>query len=152
MHRLETNKLRNVAKFFAHLLGQCVHAWRLVFIQFNCTFFMGSLSPFFHSSLFSLSILLSRRNITLTILQAHTFPQLLIPYLTSLPLLHSSTSITGTDGLPWTCLDYIKLNETDTTSSSRIFIKVLSQELSESLGEYIAMMCTNSCEDMIISE
>ena len=62
VHRLETNKLRNVAKFFAHLLG--------------------------------------------------------------------------TDGLPWTCLEYIKLNETDTTSSSRIFIKVLAQELSESLGVY----------------
>ena len=62
VHRLETNKLRNVAKFFAHLLG--------------------------------------------------------------------------TDGLPWTCLEYIKLNETDTTSSSRIFIKVLAQELSESLGMY----------------
>ena len=41
----------------------------------------------------------------------------------------------GTDGLPWTCLEYIKLNETDTTSSSRIFIKVLAQELSESLGK-----------------
>jgi hypothetical protein len=40
----------------------------------------------------------------------------------------------GTDALPWTCLEYIKLNESDTTSSSRIFIKVLVQELSESLG------------------
>jgi pre-mRNA-splicing factor CWC22 len=60
IHRLETNKLRNVAKFFAHLLA--------------------------------------------------------------------------TDALPWTCLEYIKLNETDTTSSSRIFIKVLAQELSEALG------------------
>ena len=50
IHRLETNKLRNVAKFFAHLLQ--------------------------------------------------------------------------TDGLPWTCLEYIHLNEEETTSSSRIFIKV----------------------------
>ncbi|KAI5674086.1 hypothetical protein M9H77_14450 [Catharanthus roseus] len=60
IHRLETNKLRNVAKFFAHLLG--------------------------------------------------------------------------TDALPWQVLAYIRLTEEDTTSSSRIFIKILFQELSEHLG------------------
>ena len=60
IHRLETNKLRNVAKFFAHLLS--------------------------------------------------------------------------TDALPWTCLDMIKLNEDETTSSSRIFVKILTQELAERLG------------------
>ncbi|KAF3523897.1 hypothetical protein F2Q69_00049919 [Brassica cretica] len=60
IHRLETNKLRNVAKFFAHLLG--------------------------------------------------------------------------TDALPWHVLAYIQLTEEDTTSSSRIFIKILFQELSEHLG------------------
>ena len=60
VHRLETNKLRNLAKFFAHLLA--------------------------------------------------------------------------TDALPWTCLEVIRLNESDTTSSSRIFIKILAQELSEALG------------------
>ncbi|XVF29603.1 hypothetical protein REPUB_Repub15cG0136100 [Reevesia pubescens] len=60
IHRLETNKLRNVAKFFAHLLG--------------------------------------------------------------------------TDALPWPVLSYIRLTEEDTTSSSRIFIKILFQELSEHLG------------------
>ncbi|KAL3620418.1 hypothetical protein CASFOL_035330 [Castilleja foliolosa] len=60
IHRLETNKLRNVAKFFAHLLG--------------------------------------------------------------------------TDALPWHALAYIRLTEEDTTSSSRIFIKILFQELSEHLG------------------
>ena len=53
IHRLETNKLRNVAKFFAHLLG--------------------------------------------------------------------------TDALPWHVLSYIRLTEDDTTSSSRIFIKILFQ-------------------------
>ena len=53
IHRLETNKLRNVAKFFAHLLG--------------------------------------------------TFAQ------------------------PWHVLAYIRLTEEDTTSSSRIFIKILFQ-------------------------
>ncbi|CAN1196824.1 Pre-mRNA-splicing factor CWC22 [Linum perenne] len=60
IHRLETNKLRNVAKFFAHLLG--------------------------------------------------------------------------TDALPWNVLAYVRLTEEDTTSSSRIFIKILFQELSEQLG------------------
>ncbi|DAZ98030.1 TPA: hypothetical protein N0F65_004520 [Lagenidium giganteum] len=60
IHRLETNKLRNVAKFFAHLLY--------------------------------------------------------------------------TDALPWTVFEYIRVSEEDTTSSSRIFIKILCQELSEHLG------------------
>jgi pre-mRNA-splicing factor CWC22 len=60
IHRLETNKLRNVSKLFAHLLF--------------------------------------------------------------------------TDALPWTVFEYIHLNEEETTSSSRIFIKILCQELSEHLG------------------
>ncbi|KAH9388312.1 pre-mRNA-splicing factor cwc22 [Tyrophagus putrescentiae] len=60
VHRLETEKLRNVAKFFAHLLTA--------------------------------------------------------------------------DGIRWTVLSHIKLNEGDTTSSSRVFIKILLQELAESLG------------------
>ena len=60
IHRLETNKLRNVAKLYAHMLQ--------------------------------------------------------------------------TDALPWTCMEYIRLNEEDTTSSSRIFIKILMQELAEHMG------------------
>ncbi|KAL3681758.1 hypothetical protein R1sor_024714 [Riccia sorocarpa] len=60
IHRLETNKLRNAAKFFAHLLGS--------------------------------------------------------------------------DALPWQALGYVRLTEEDTTSSSRIFIKILFQELAEHLG------------------
>lgn len=60
IHRLETNKLRNVAKFFGHLLAA--------------------------------------------------------------------------DALPWTCFEYIRLNEHDTTSSSRIFIKILVQDLAEVMG------------------
>ena len=60
IHRLETNKLRNVAKLFAYLLS--------------------------------------------------------------------------TDALPWAILSVIRLTEEDTTSSSRIFIKILFQELAEILG------------------
>uniref|UniRef100_A0A1J3GXU4 Pre-mRNA-splicing factor CWC22-like protein n=1 Tax=Noccaea caerulescens TaxID=107243 RepID=A0A1J3GXU4_NOCCA len=60
VHRLDTNKLRNVAMFFAHLLA--------------------------------------------------------------------------TDALPWHALAYVRLTEEDTTSSSRIFVKILFQELSDQLG------------------
>ncbi|KAF8039114.1 hypothetical protein BT93_B1614 [Corymbia citriodora subsp. variegata] len=63
VHRLETNKIRNVANFFAHLLR--------------------------------------------------------------------------TDALPWHVLAYVRLTEEDTTSSSRIFIKILFQELSEQLGIHL---------------
>jgi pre-mRNA-splicing factor CWC22 len=40
----------------------------------------------------------------------------------------------ATDALPWTLFAYIHLNEDETTSSSRIFVKILLQELSASLG------------------
>ena len=60
IHRLETNKLRNVAKLFAHLLH--------------------------------------------------------------------------TDSIPWSVLSIIHLNEDETTSSSRIFIKILVQEMAEARG------------------
>ncbi|KAH9396929.1 pre-mRNA-splicing factor cwc22 [Tyrophagus putrescentiae] len=60
VHRLETEKLRNVAKLFAHLLAA--------------------------------------------------------------------------DAIRWTVLSHIKLTESYTTSSSRVFIKILLQELAESLG------------------
>ncbi|KAJ4804719.1 Pre-mRNA-splicing factor CWC22-like protein [Rhynchospora pubera] len=63
IHRLETNKLLNVAKFFSHLFG--------------------------------------------------------------------------TDALPWHVLAYIRLTEEDTTLSSRIFIKILFQELSKQLGLWL---------------
>ena len=60
IHRLETNKLRNVAKLFAHLL-------------------------------------------------------------------HS-------DAMPWSVFEIIHLNEDETTSSSRIFIKIVMQEMAEAIG------------------
>ncbi|KAG0297200.1 pre-mRNA-splicing factor cwc22, partial [Dissophora globulifera] len=40
----------------------------------------------------------------------------------------------STDGLSWSVLSAIHLNEEETTSSSRIFIKILFQDLVESLG------------------
>jgi pre-mRNA-splicing factor CWC22 len=40
----------------------------------------------------------------------------------------------STDSLPWTCFSAIKLNEDDTTSASRIFIKILFLEISETIG------------------
>ncbi|KAI8461503.1 hypothetical protein BY996DRAFT_8404519 [Phakopsora pachyrhizi] len=38
------------------------------------------------------------------------------------------------DAIPWTVFEVIKMNEDDTTSSSRIFVKIMFQELSEVLG------------------
>ncbi|CAH2054384.1 unnamed protein product [Thlaspi arvense] len=40
----------------------------------------------------------------------------------------------ATDALPWHALAYVRLTEEDTTSSSRIFVKILFQELTEQLG------------------
>jgi pre-mRNA-splicing factor CWC22 len=60
VHRLETNKLRNIGKFFAHLLY--------------------------------------------------------------------------TDAIPWSLMSQVRITEETTTSSSRIFIKVIFQELSEQWG------------------
>lgn len=39
-----------------------------------------------------------------------------------------------TDAISWEALDCVKLNEEDTTSSSRIFVKILFQELAEYMG------------------
>ncbi|PRQ28367.1 putative initiation factor eIF-4 gamma, MA3 [Rosa chinensis] len=43
----------------------------------------------------------------------------------------------STDALPWHCIAYMRLTEKDTTSSSRIFIKILFQELSKQLGSHM---------------
>ncbi|KAF2867950.1 hypothetical protein BDV95DRAFT_580975 [Massariosphaeria phaeospora] len=43
----------------------------------------------------------------------------------------------GTDAIGWHVFSVIKLNEEDTTSSSRIFIKILFEELLASLGQKI---------------
>uniref|UniRef100_A0A1X7TKU3 Uncharacterized protein n=1 Tax=Amphimedon queenslandica TaxID=400682 RepID=A0A1X7TKU3_AMPQE len=39
-----------------------------------------------------------------------------------------------TDALPWTCLSFIHLNKKETNSSSRIFIKILFQEIADYFG------------------
>lgn len=38
------------------------------------------------------------------------------------------------DAIPWSVLDVVKMNEDDTTSSSRIFIKIMFQEVTEGMG------------------
>ncbi|KAJ1310473.1 hypothetical protein OPQ81_007206 [Rhizoctonia solani] len=40
----------------------------------------------------------------------------------------------ATDAISWAVFSVIKINEDDTTSSSRIFVKILMQELQESMG------------------
>lgn len=40
----------------------------------------------------------------------------------------------GSDSISWMAFECVKINEDDTTSSSRIFIKILMQEMMESMG------------------
>ncbi|KAH7914092.1 armadillo-type protein [Hygrophoropsis aurantiaca] len=40
----------------------------------------------------------------------------------------------ASDAVSWTVLESVKINEEDTTSSSRIFIKIMTQEMMESMG------------------
>jgi len=40
----------------------------------------------------------------------------------------------GTDSISWMAFDCVKINEDDTTSSSRIFVKIMMQEMMESMG------------------
>jgi pre-mRNA-splicing factor CWC22 len=40
----------------------------------------------------------------------------------------------ATDSISWICFEVVKMNEEDTTSSSRIFIKILLQEVQEAMG------------------
>ncbi|EJD06246.1 MIF4G-domain-containing protein [Fomitiporia mediterranea MF3/22] len=42
--------------------------------------------------------------------------------------------ILATDAISWAALDVIKMNEDDTTSSSRIFVKIMFQEIVEAMG------------------
>ncbi|OAX41880.1 MIF4G-domain-containing protein [Rhizopogon vinicolor AM-OR11-026] len=42
--------------------------------------------------------------------------------------------ILATDAISWVVLECVKINEDDTTSSSRIFMKILMQEMMESMG------------------
>ncbi|KAH7103864.1 MIF4G-domain-containing protein [Auriculariales sp. MPI-PUGE-AT-0066] len=42
--------------------------------------------------------------------------------------------ILATDAVSWNVLDVIKMNEDDTTSSSRIFVKIMFQEVMEQMG------------------
>ncbi len=40
----------------------------------------------------------------------------------------------ATDSISWVVLECVRMNEDDTTSSSRIFVKIMMQEMMESLG------------------
>lgn len=39
-----------------------------------------------------------------------------------------------TDAISWTVMESVKMNEDDTTSSSRIFVKIMFQEIIEGMG------------------
>jgi len=53
------------------------------------------------------------------------------------------------DAFDWNVMKYVFLNEIDTTSSSRIFIKILFQELSELMG---LQKLKSRCEDPLYTE
>ena len=40
------------------------------------------------------------------------------------------------DAISWTVLQVIKMNEDDTTSSSQIFVKIMMEDVMESMGSY----------------
>ncbi|KAF9033309.1 MIF4G-domain-containing protein [Hymenopellis radicata] len=42
--------------------------------------------------------------------------------------------LVATDSISWVVLECVRMNEDDTTSSSRIFVKIMMQELMESMG------------------
>ncbi|KAI8057068.1 hypothetical protein BDF22DRAFT_669328 [Syncephalis plumigaleata] len=57
--------------------------------------------------------------------------------------------VLSTDGITWGVMSCIKLNEEDTTSSSRIFIKILFQEICEALG---LKQLNDRLKDPVLSE
>jgi hypothetical protein len=85
IHRLETNKLRNVAKFFSHLLHSDAMSWNV------------------------------------------------LEYCLGMLVVSIGIFITGTDARR-----YIRLSEEETTSASRIFIKILFQQVPPSRAPHSA--------------
>ena len=57
----------------------------------------------------------------------------------------------ATDAISWAVLQNIRLNEQDTTSSSRIFIKILFQELCEFFGSVGAKSAAGPSTDPILT-
>lgn len=51
-----------------------------------------------------------------------------------------------TDAMSWSCMSIIHINEDETTSSSRIFIKILVQEIAEAIG--ISKLKQKLCQDI----
>ena len=49
-------------------------------------------------------------------------------------IVHPFGHLLANDAISWTVLHVIKMNEDDTTSSSRIFVKVMMQDVTESMG------------------
>ncbi|CAI5989252.1 unnamed protein product [Closterium sp. NIES-65] len=94
IHRLETNKLRNVAKLFAHFLATDAMPWALLSYIRLTEEDTSSSSRIFIKIMFQWALF------------AHFL---------------------ATDAMPWALLSYIRLTEEDTSSSSRIFIKIMFQ-------------------------
>ncbi|CAI5990919.1 unnamed protein product [Closterium sp. NIES-65] len=94
IHRLETNKLRNVAKLFAHFLATDAMPWALLSYIRLTEEDTSSSSRIFIKIMFQWALF------------AHFL---------------------ATDAMPWALLSYIRLTEEDTSSSSRIFFTIMFQ-------------------------
>ena len=104
IHRLETNKLRNVARLFAHLLYTDSVPWS---VRTNTHTHTQPLNPFMSDC----------------IQMKHTAQFFLI---------HPSPSLSFLSLIQ--VLECIRMSEETTTSSSRIFVKILFQELCAYMG------------------
>ena len=166
IHRLETNKLRNVAKFFAHLLSNDAVSWEVFQVR-------GASSDYDSASLYVDARVICDAALPLTATlpacmvlpessamqsvskQSCGFPACqqktklpALPPLCFAPALLSTIGTTlpgyqpGTsecrphplDARPSVQMQYVTLTEDATTSSSRIFLKTLFQDLSEIMG------------------
>lgn len=137
IHRLETNKLRNVAKFFSHLLHTDAISWEVThpFLKRKCQLLFGiykcnGIVQMYRYLLYNYILWK-----TLIVLLLKNFSKSPISFLGDRLNCICLNLWSVKEGFCFVqVLEVIKLNEDDTTSASRIFIKVLFQELSEYLG------------------
>lgn len=116
IHRLETNKLRNTAKFFAHLFYTGMDK---IFVVSDLFYQFGFFTDRFHIIILKLVLyfqILYLFNCLYCFFCYYCFLFLVI------------------DAIPWSAFELFILTEETTTSASRIFIKIIFQELAEQIG------------------
>lgn len=120
IHRLETNKLRNTAKFFAHLFYTGKIRSISTYNDLSGDSFMASLmEPQY-------------RPLTVCVIHFLSYEGRSCDWIPCIILYWFPTL--SIDALPWSALELFVITEEATTSASRIFIKVLFQELASHMG------------------